>query len=317
MSRPFRKTDSFEAESKTRASLASFLRSCGLVDVQEEEKRAGNAVMQTMRFTDDKGISVVMSVRLCWRKRFEKSDEGYAAFQPLFKVKVGTPEDAIRAKLEREAKRGKTHWLIVQRDEGGIVNAMMIPLGEVLPIWIQQKEIYQRMIGEGKLGARNSNPAVNGASPALYLQDDRAPAAVEFLFSHPAVRILSHASSPERVQDDTYDDLPTPDSFPLGSDGAPRYEKTVSGVKRDPAVRRAVIVRARSKCEHCGDSRPYIGFLDVHHILGAEKSDRVWNCVALCPNCHRDAHFSADRDSINAALLDVAAKQGGEPSMPT
>ncbi|MBU9434829.1 HNH endonuclease [Burkholderia multivorans] len=30
----------------------------------------------------------------------------------------------------------------------------------------------------------------------------------------------------------------------------------------------------------------------MHHILGVEKGDRIWNCVALCPNCHRDTHHS-------------------------
>ncbi|AIO34480.1 HNH endonuclease family protein [Burkholderia cenocepacia] len=47
----------------------------------------------------------------------------------------------------------------------------------------------------------------------------------------------------------------------------------------------------------------YPGFLDVHHILGVEKGDRVWNCVALCPNCHRDARHSPDADGLNSQLL--------------
>ena len=42
--------------------------------------------------------------------------------------------------------------------------------------------------------------------------------------------------------------------------------------------------------------------------LGIDVSDRVWTCVALCPNCHREAHFSPDRDAINAQLRDFAAQ---------
>ncbi|WEK12100.1 MAG: HNH endonuclease [Candidatus Pseudomonas colombiensis] len=40
--------------------------------------------------------------------------------------------------------------------------------------------------------------------------------------------------------------------------------------------------------------------------MGVEVSDRVSNCVALCPNCHRDAHFSSDRERLNDSLLVVA-----------
>ncbi|WP_143328444.1 HNH endonuclease signature motif containing protein, partial [Caballeronia terrestris] len=61
-------------------------------------------------------------------------------------------------------------------------------------------------------------------------------------------------------------------------------------------------------CERagCGQGQRYRGFLDVHHILGAEKGDRVWNCVALCPNCHRDAHYSAEAQVLNLQLLEYA-----------
>ncbi|WP_232450568.1 HNH endonuclease signature motif containing protein [Burkholderia ubonensis] len=41
----------------------------------------------------------------------------------------------------------------------------------------------------------------------------------------------------------------------------------------------------------------------MHHILGVEKGDRIWNCVALCPNCHRDAHYSPDEPELNRQLL--------------
>jgi hypothetical protein len=113
--------------------------------------------------------------------------------------------------------------------------------------------------------------------------------------------------------DDTFADLPGVDLDSLGSDGAPRYEATRSGVKRDPKVRARVWKRSEGRCEvlKCRENRSYRSFLDVHHILGAEKSDRVWNCVALCPNCHRDAHFAADKTELNAALLKIAHEKSG------
>ena len=80
------------------------------------------------------------------------------------------------------------------------------------------------------------------------------------------------------------------------------------------STREAVARRAAGQCERdsCGTRRSYPGFLDVHHILGIEVSDRVWTCVALCPNCHREAHFAPDRDAINAQLRAFAA-----PNPPT
>ena len=108
------------------------------------------------------------------------------------------------------------------------------------------------------------------------------------------------------------DDLPEADYSSLGSDGALRVQRVVSGVARNPIVREAVRRRAKNRCERpgCGAHRPYAGFIDVHHILGAENDDRYWTCVALCPNCHREAHMSPDRDAINAKLLEFAQQWG-------
>ena len=111
--------------------------------------------------------------------------------------------------------------------------------------------------------------------------------------------------------DDTLDDLQAPYDFSaLGSDGGLSYMVMKSYVRRDPKVRQKVIERATSGCEResCTDTRKYPGFLDVHHILGVQNSDRYWNCVALCPNCHREAHYSPDRERINEELLSFAGK---------
>ena len=119
------------------------------------------------------------------------------------------------------------------------------------------------------------------------------------------------ANGPQAVAvgEDSFDDLPGLDEHLIGSDGAPRVKRTVSGVRRDPRVRRLVLRRSQGVCESpgCGAVRDYSGFFDVHHILGVEKSDRVWNCVALCPNCHREAHFAPDRERLNQRLLEFAA----------
>ena len=314
MPRAFRTNESVEAENRTREEVVPFLGECRFTEIREDRKRRGSSVEQTVRACDENGTPVVMGVRLCWRKRYGQSDEGYSAFQMLFKVKEGGPRNSIQKKLDREIRKGKTHWLAINRDENGIRHAILFPIGEVLQIWTRQCEIYDRLINEKKLGIRMTNPALNGDSPAFYIQDERAQDAVSFIFTHPKVRILVPMSAGQEASNDTFDDLPPVDSSLLGSDGAPRIPRIVSGVKRDPAVRRAVILRAQGKCERCGTHRSFSGFFDVHHIFGAEKGDRVWNCVAVCPNCHREAHFSPELETINAALLKVAA---GDSHAPT
>jgi 5-methylcytosine-specific restriction protein A len=144
----------------------------------------------------------------------------------------------------------------------------------------------------------------------IWLQDHLAPEVAAALWNHAgvldfaALEIVSRAGQ-ETAHDDTYDDMPGIDYTLLGSDGGTIMTSVRSHVNRDQRVRTAVLQRAQRRCERegCGAARDYPGFLDVHHILGAEKSDRVWNCVALCPNCHREAHAAPNRDEINAALL--------------
>jgi 5-methylcytosine-specific restriction protein A len=116
--------------------------------------------------------------------------------------------------------------------------------------------------------------------------------------------------------DDTRDDLPAERFDEVGADGSPRAKTVRSEVRRDRRVRNLVLERAMGRCERAGclEARPYLGFLDVHHILGVERSDRVWNCVALCPNCHRDAHFAPNAEQINADLLSYAIAVSASPA---
>lgn len=68
--------------------------------------------------------------------------------------------------------------------------------------------------------------------------------------------------------------------------------------KRNPLVVAEVLALADGKCQSClndapfkrEDGRPY---LEVHHVewLANGGEDSVENAIALCPNCHREAHF--------------------------
>jgi len=69
---------------------------------------------------------------------------------------------------------------------------------------------------------------------------------------------------------------------------------------RNADVVAEVLDRAKGFCEQCKAPAPFIRrsdgtpYLEVHHTkpLAEGGEDTVQNAVALCPNCHRHAHFA-------------------------
>ncbi|HBN2191723.1 HNH endonuclease [Escherichia coli] len=75
-------------------------------------------------------------------------------------------------------------------------------------------------------------------------------------------------------------------------------EVTTRVYKRSPYVVAEVLLRANGKCQSCRCDAPFLKedgtpFLEVHHIEWLSKGgeDYVENAIALCPNCHRQAHY--------------------------
>jgi len=74
---------------------------------------------------------------------------------------------------------------------------------------------------------------------------------------------------------------------------------TTTLFKRNPDVIAEVLERARGRCEKCRKPAPFKRakdqepYLEVHHDVPLAKGgvDSVENARALCPNCHRRAHF--------------------------
>jgi len=68
---------------------------------------------------------------------------------------------------------------------------------------------------------------------------------------------------------------------------------------RNPDVVAEVLLRAGGICESCKRPAPFFKksssepFLEVHHKKPLSKggTDTVSNAIALCPNCHRKAHY--------------------------
>ena len=84
---------------------------------------------------------------------------------------------------------------------------------------------------------------------------------------------------------------------------APRMPERVQlisiGYRRNADVIVAVLNRANGVCEKCEQPAPFIRrsdrtpYLEVHHRtpLADGGEDTVENAIALCPNCHREAHY--------------------------
>lgn len=88
-----------------------------------------------------------------------------------------------------------------------------------------------------------------------------------------------------------------------------RGERTTTLFERSKAVRDYVFARAEGNCEHCGQPAPFITpkgrpYLEAHHIRrmtdGGPDDPRY--VIAICPNCHRRAHYGLDARARNEKM---------------
>ncbi|UYH50996.1 HNH endonuclease [Candidatus Kirkpatrickella diaphorinae] len=89
------------------------------------------------------------------------------------------------------------------------------------------------------------------------------------------------------------------------------YEAVSEVRARSKAVRDYILARADGKCERCGAKAPFLTpngrpYLEAHHIhrLSDGGPDHPSSVVALCPNCHRDAHYGGEAKQLNLQLLE-------------
>lgn len=92
-------------------------------------------------------------------------------------------------------------------------------------------------------------------------------------------------------------------------------ERSGKVFSRSPEVRRSVLIRAAGQCERCGiPGFPTEGglYLETHHVIPLSESgrDSTENVMALCPTCHRQAHFALERQILRAELLQWLQSQG-------
>lgn len=312
--RPFRPEQSIAAELATRRRVEPLLERHGFTVTGRRWVEQGIAITQVIEAVRD-NAHFRMHVRLYWRRDGRNASENfYSASQLRARLDEGSWEQTLANIAAQHLHEGFTHLLLVQDSTEGFVFAALVPGGEIPGIWQRQRVVSDDIIQRGLAGNLRKNHAANGSSPTLWLQDDRYAATLavaQVFWEWPGV--LNVLALP-RVNDleqntDTIDGLSLGE-LGLGRDRGARVTSVRSGYPRNTVVRNIVRARARGRCERegCAEHRPYPSFLDVHHILGVEVSDRVWTCVALCPNCHREAHFSPERQAINSALTVFASR---------
>ena len=97
---------------------------------------------------------------------------------------------------------------------------------------------------------------------------------------------------------------------PTGSPRPETHVRTITIFARSPEVVAWVLGEAKGRCEACKQSAPFHlatgkPYLEVHHVLRLADGgpDVVENAVALCPNCHRRLHHSADAETYRRELI--------------
>ncbi|EKO3402020.1 HNH endonuclease [Vibrio fluvialis] len=48
-------------------------------------------------------------------------------------------------------------------------------------------------------------------------------------------------------------------------------------------------------------------YLEVHHLIRLidDGPDTPVNCVAVCPNCHRELHYSSEQSALTEKLKEI------------
>ena len=94
---------------------------------------------------------------------------------------------------------------------------------------------------------------------------------------------------------------------------ASTQEKIQSIQNRSTAIKLYAQKRANGICEGCNEIAPFETksgpYLEVHHLtrLADGGADLPQNIIALCPTCHRKAHYSLDCLEFNNQLINKVA----------
>ncbi|VEB97985.1 HNH endonuclease [Cedecea lapagei] len=101
--------------------------------------------------------------------------------------------------------------------------------------------------------------------------------------------------------------------IPPGNEYPKKICETRDVIERCEKVKEYALSRAKGQCQGCSNSVPPLlmdsgsVFLEVHHVRFLRDSgpDTVHNTVALCPRCHKKAHYSCDRQEFMEHLYEM------------
>ncbi|MCL6443606.1 MAG: HNH endonuclease [Alicyclobacillus sp.] len=99
-------------------------------------------------------------------------------------------------------------------------------------------------------------------------------------------------------------------AFASSSHNAPVSERIAQMRKRSEAIRLYAFKRAQGVCEACRKPAPFMTianepYLEVHHLrrLSDGGPDHPEWVAAICPNCHRRAHYGIDARQFNDSIV--------------
>lgn len=212
--------------------------------------------------------------------------------------KMGPSADGVHAVTEAcraAAERGATHLLAISGDwqSAELSVARLYPLERVPSLVAEQ-------------AVATANAFYRFHSAALVVQSS-------------SPEFASVAALAENAGEDI---LRPPDRDPHPSALIRSVQsRTSSGYHRDAKVRAEVLRIAAGRCECCGE----IGFvtkggeryLETHHIVEISQRgpDSLNNVIAVCPLCHRKAHYAADRAHIERRMLETIRRRAA-PETP-
>ncbi len=133
-------------------------------------------------------------------------------------------------------------------------------------------------------------------------------------FNQEAARFADEESAEQQLDKESLEELRRKALATSTTAGNARERKVVYRV-RSLAIKLYVLRRANGNCEGCGGGAPFRTskgkpYLEPHHIrrLSDGGPDHPRWVVAVCPNCHRRAHYSHDRVAYNQQLSETAGR---------
>jgi len=92
---------------------------------------------------------------------------------------------------------------------------------------------------------------------------------------------------------------------------------------RDMKIRSVALEMARGRCERC-DQQGFLTssgefYLETHHVVEVSQRgpDTIDNVIAVCPNCHRQAHFAANRVQVEYDFMKaIRRRRWMRPDLP-